>query len=170
MEKKKTQNEINLSNYSLQELSNLKKQFENDIQIMLNSYNGFKYVHNKTENDKILITNLSKSKKTQPEILVPLSNSLYLPGKFTNKNKFIVDIGTGYRAERNTGQVKVFLEHTSKIVVGNAERVVTEIEKKKKVVDGINIEIQRKYSKISKEKKGKKVLKPEGDAFKKKKN
>ena len=169
MEKK--ENKVNLSNYTLQELANLKKQFENDIQVMLNSYNGFKFVHKKTENDKILISNLASSKENQPEILVPLSNSLYLPGKFSDKNKFIVDIGTGYRAERNTAQVKKFLEHTTKIVVGNAEKVVTEIEKKKKVVDGINIEIQKKYSKMNEEKKKKEEkMKPNENSFKKKKN
>ena len=57
-------------------------------------------VHTKTENDKILVNNLSKLEDDNPEILIPLSNSLYIPGKIKSKDKFILDIGTGYRAER----------------------------------------------------------------------
>jgi prefoldin alpha subunit len=166
MEKK--ENSLNLGNYTLQELANLKKQFENDIQTMLNSYNGFKYVHTKTENDKVLIKNLSQCEEKSPEILVPLSNSLYLPGRFVDKDKFIVDIGTGYRAERNTKQLQEFLNHTSKIVVDNAEAVVKEIEKKKTVVDNINIEIQKKYASINQDQQ--KNLNTNENSFKKKQN
>lgn len=43
-------------------------------------------LHSKTENDKILVTNLVKVEVDQPEILIPLSNSLYIPGKIKNKN------------------------------------------------------------------------------------
>lgn len=36
------------------------------------------------------------------------------------------------------------LNHTSKIVVENADKVVAEVDKKKDLIDKINIEIQKK--------------------------
>jgi prefoldin alpha subunit len=33
-------------------------------------------------------------------ILVPLTSSLYVPGKLANVEKVVVDIGTGYYAEK----------------------------------------------------------------------
>ena len=94
---------------------------------MLQTYQNFRQIHSKTENDKILVTNLIKVEDDQPEILIPLSNSLYIPGKISNKDKYTIDIGTGYCAERNAKQVLNHLHHTSQIVVKNAEKVVAEI-------------------------------------------
>ena len=34
------------------------------------------------------------------EVLVPLTNSLYVPGKVVNTGKVIVDVGTGYYVEK----------------------------------------------------------------------
>ncbi len=165
----KKENTLVLKNYSVQELTKLKQQFEGDIQSMLKSYNGFKWIHNKTENDKILVKNLVEFKEKMPKILIPLSNSIYIPGEIKDKNKFIIDIGTGYRAERNTKQVIEHLDHTSKIVVKNAERVVVEINKKKKVIDQINIELHKKILK-QKEKESQKPNQVQmKNAFKKKK-
>lgn len=137
--------QLNLSNYSLQELANLKKTHEDDLQSFGNSLNSFKYLHRKLDDDKIIVNNLSKRKEDDLEILIPMSNSLYLPGKITDNNKYIVDIGTGYMAERNGQQTIEALEHTLKIVKDNTDKVLSEMNKRKDVLDQINIAVQKKY-------------------------
>ena len=102
---------------------------------MMQTYQNFRMVHNKTENDKILVTNLIKVESEQPEILIPLSNSLYIPGIIKNKDNYIIDIGTGYSAERNAKQVLEHLNNTAQIVVANADKVVEQIEKTKQQTD-----------------------------------
>jgi prefoldin alpha subunit len=37
---------------------------------------------------------------TDAEILVPLTTSLYVPGKLADREKVIVDIGTGFYVEK----------------------------------------------------------------------
>jgi prefoldin alpha subunit len=37
---------------------------------------------------------------TDAEILVPLTTSLYVPGKLADRQKVIVDIGTGFYVEK----------------------------------------------------------------------
>jgi hypothetical protein len=39
---------------------------------------------------------LSYSRRPDRTVLVPLTNSLYVPGKISDKSNVIVDIGTGY--------------------------------------------------------------------------
>lgn len=141
MSKEKT---VQLSQYSVQELVQLKNGNEQEVQRMLQTYQSFRMVHNKTENDKILVTNLVKVEDEQPKILIPLSNSLYIPGVVKNKDHFVIDIGTGYVAERTAKQTLEHLNYTGKLVVQSAEKVVAEIEKKQSLLDQINIEIQRK--------------------------
>lgn len=154
--------QLDLSNYNLQELANLKKSHEEDLQSFSNSLNSFRYLHRKLEDDKVIVSNLSKRADDDLDVLIPMSNSLYLPGKLVDKDKYIIDIGTGYMAERNSQQAVEALDHTSKVVKNNTERVLSEINKRKEVIDQINIAIQKKYM----EQMGKQQANPE--AFKKK--
>ena len=158
---------LNLSNYNLQELANLKKSHEEDLQSFGNSLNSFRYLQRKLDDDKVIVNNLSKRSGDDLQVLIPMSNSLYLPGRLTDSNKYIVDIGTGYLAERNSQQTIDSLEHTLKVVKDNTEKVLGEISKRRDVVDQINIAIQKKYM----EQMGKQQAQQGGaDAFKKKAN
>lgn len=44
------------------------------------------------------------------DILVPLSGSLYVPGKIKDNKKFLVDVGTGYYVEKNSDDAIKFYE------------------------------------------------------------
>lgn len=44
------------------------------------------------------------------EILVPLTDSLYAPGRMEDRTKVIVDIGTGFFAEKTVADAKSFVE------------------------------------------------------------
>lgn len=158
--------QLNLSNYGLQELANLKKSHEEDLQSFSNSLNSFRYLQRKLDDDKVIVNNLSKRTTDDLEVLIPMSNSLYLPGRLTDNNKFIVDIGTGYLAERSSEQTVAALDHTLNVVKENTEKVITEINKRKDFVDQINIAIQKKYM----EQVGKQQQQGNADAFKKKAN
>ena len=71
-------------------------------------------------------------------------------------------------AERNSEQTVQALEHTLKVVKDNTEKVMTEINKRRDIVDQINVAIQKKYM----EQVGKQQQTQQGgaDAFKKKSN
>lgn len=44
------------------------------------------------------------------DILVPLSSSLYVPGKIKDSQKFLVDVGTGYYVEKSSEDAIKFYE------------------------------------------------------------
>lgn len=44
------------------------------------------------------------------DILVPLSGSLYVPGKFASADELLVDVGTGYYVGKTVGQTAAFLD------------------------------------------------------------
>ena len=43
-------------------------------------------------------------------MLVPLNQSLYVPGRVADANKLLVDIGTGYFVEKSLKETKEYLE------------------------------------------------------------
>jgi len=47
---------------------------------------------------------------TGRELLVPLNQSLYVPGKIVDANKLLVDVGTGYFVEKSLKETKDYME------------------------------------------------------------
>ena len=151
---------INLEGYNVQELAGLKKKVEDDIKTILDSYNGFKFLHKKFEEAKVLIKNVSEQKSDDTQILIPLSNSLFIPGKITSTDKFIVDIGTGYYAERNALQAMQHCDQTLEVIKTNGDKMVKEINSKQEIRDKINVEVQKRLAQKSNQ--------PSSESFKKK--
>ena len=168
------QQPVKLESYNLQDLANLKKSTETDLQKMMQSHSSFKMLQNKINSDKIIINNLSKREPDDLEMLVPLSSSLYLPGRLTNNKKYLVDIGTGYLVERNVEQTIEALDHTLVVVNQNSQKAVAEITKRRDMLDSINLQIHKKYEEQMKQQQGQQQGQqqmqtgPSEDAFKKK--
>lgn len=68
--------------------------------------------------------------KTSNETLIPLTTSLYVPGKITNADKVIVDVGTGYYVEKSTKQAEQMYSDKVKYVGENLDKLQATIERK----------------------------------------
>ncbi|KNE55176.1 prefoldin, alpha subunit [Allomyces macrogynus ATCC 38327] len=54
-------------------------------------------------------------------ILVPLTNSLYVPGKLNNTERVIVDVGTGYYVDKKVDDAKAFYKRKVEFLQGNLD-------------------------------------------------
>jgi prefoldin alpha subunit len=80
------------------------------------------------------------SKNQDKQILVPLSASLYVPGKVKDSDKYLVDVGTGYFIEKTAQEAKVFYEGKTKQLgadYGQLEAIIAEKEQVLARVDGV---------------------------------
>merc|ERR1719471_935621 len=64
-----------------------------------------------------------KSDRDGCDVLVPLTGSMYVPGKLSNPDKVVVDIGTGYYVEKNSKDAQDYFNRKVKYVTENMERV-----------------------------------------------
>lgn len=60
---------------------------------------------------------------TGNEILVPLTSSMYVNGKLADANNVIVDIGTGYYAEKNIEDAKDYFKRRVEYVTEQMEKI-----------------------------------------------
>ncbi|KAG8924979.1 subunit of tubulin prefoldin, partial [Tulasnella sp. 418] len=63
-------------------------------------------------------------------ILVPLTNSLYVPGKIKNPQHVIVDVGTGYFVQKSTTEATEHYQKKVEFVKGNLDKLQETIERK----------------------------------------
>ena len=78
-----------------QQLVEVQKTLEQDLQSLKQSIDGIKLAGSKFKESKVVVDNISKHDK-ETEVMIPLTSSLYIPGKIEDTEKVIVEVGAGY--------------------------------------------------------------------------
>ncbi|KJY00922.1 prefoldin subunit like protein [Zymoseptoria brevis] len=102
--------QIDLATLSTQQLAQVKKQLDDEVQHLTNSYQNLRTAQQKFRDCIASIkTGVANSVKDKP-LLVPLTSSLYVPGKLADPENVLVDVGTGFYVEKSTKDAQKFYE------------------------------------------------------------
>ncbi len=82
-------------------------------------------------NDSKLVLNYLKEKSQGKEIMVPLTSSLYVPGRMEENDKVLVEVGAGYFIEESASKAREYCERKSKQLNENGAKVAEIIQIKK---------------------------------------
>lgn len=85
---------INLFALNLEQLNQLKQSIEEELQGLNGAIQQLQVSRNKLTSSKEALNRL-KSTDEGTEMLVPITSSLYVPGKTTKLDSVLVDVGTG---------------------------------------------------------------------------
>jgi len=70
-------------------------------------------------------------------MLVPLTNSLYVPGRIDNVESLLVDVGTGYFIEKSNAQTQEFLARRVKLVTNKLDDLEKTIAYKREYIENV---------------------------------
>ncbi|KAI9860403.1 MAG: subunit of tubulin prefoldin [Vezdaea acicularis] len=104
---------VDLAALSVQQLSQVKKQLDEELEHLTNSFNKLRAAQNKFRECLQSIKGGVSASVIGKPILVPLTTSLYVPGTIADSENVIVDVGTGYYIEKSTTDALKF--YNSKI-------------------------------------------------------
>jgi len=113
--------EIDLFQVPFEQLDQIKTQLEQEITEMTTSWRKLKEAQVRYEGSKDTLGVVRVKEGT--EILVPLTASLYVPGTIAESNRVLVDIGTGYYAEKSVAGAKALLDRKISFVTENADLI-----------------------------------------------
>ncbi|GAM27685.1 hypothetical protein SAMD00019534_108610, partial [Acytostelium subglobosum LB1] len=139
-----SEQQTNLASLSLEQLQMVKEQVEGDIQSLSESITSLKHAAEKYLEAKEAIQGLTGAEGK--EILVPLTSSLYLPGKVNCKEKVLVDIGTQYFVEMGLDQGQQFTNRKVQMIQDQINKVQQAINVKRGQMDQIMQVAQQKIS------------------------
>lgn len=71
-----------------------------------------------------------KSLEDRASVLVPLTSSMYVPGTIVNRDKFLIDIGTGYYVEKDTNSAQDFFARKVTFLNTQIEKYVRILQEK----------------------------------------
>jgi len=97
------QQQVNVADLDIPQLADLRRQLDEELTHLSNSYTQLKQAQAKFRSciDNVAEVN-PRNKNTT--ILVPLTNSLYVPGQLSDLENVIVDVGTGYYVKKTRAQ------------------------------------------------------------------
>jgi len=121
--------QINLTDLSISQLGDVRRQLDEELTHLTNSFTQLKQAQAKF---KSCIENVAQVKPTNNDktILVPLTSSLYLPGKLSDTENVIVDVGTGYYVKKTRAQAVKHYEAKVDYIQTNLDTLQESIQKK----------------------------------------
>ncbi|CEL52897.1 putative prefoldin subunit 5 OS=Schizosaccharomyces pombe (strain 972 / ATCC 24843) GN=bob1 PE=1 SV=1 [Rhizoctonia solani AG-1 IB] len=137
------QQQINVADLELPQLSEVKKQLDEELTHLTNSFAQLKAAQSKFRG---CLENVSEVKpdNTSKTLLVPLTNSLYVPGKLVNTENVIVDIGTGYYVSKTRPEATKYYQTKVDFITTNLNTLQTTIESKQQNMNYLLQVIQTK--------------------------
>ncbi|KAK4683652.1 prefoldin alpha subunit, partial [Tremellales sp. Uapishka_1] len=135
--------QVQLTDLDPAQLQEVKKQLDGELDHLTNSFGQLKQAQTKFKSCIGDINELTPESKGR-QVLVPLTSSLYVPGRLSDVEKVVVDVGTGYYVKKTK---KEALEHyTTKtaFVQGNLDQLQATIERKQENAQSVVQVLQMK--------------------------
>ncbi|KAJ2773533.1 subunit of tubulin prefoldin [Coemansia nantahalensis] len=139
------QQTISIEDLPLAQLQNIKAQLEGEINELTGAFSQMKQAQGAFRECKRCIDALSPESQDKT-ILVPLSNSLYVPGKISNIDSVVVDVGTGYFVEKSAKDAGAYYDGKIDYVQGNAKKIQETVEQKQASYRGLLEVMQHKIT------------------------
>ncbi|KAJ5158708.1 Prefoldin [Penicillium coprophilum] len=122
------QGQINLASLSVPQLRALQTRLTSELEHLTTSHTKLRAAQAKFRdcvrsiNDGV-IGNEKKGTDGRDEILVPLTSSLYVKGRLTDREKVLVDVGTGFYVEKTAPKAVAFYDEKVKGLEGNLQEL-----------------------------------------------
>jgi prefoldin alpha subunit len=128
--------EVPIENLTLEQLGYIGKQIEGEISSYSSYLTSLKVAYNKFVDNKEYVSDLINCK--EKEILVPITSSLYVPGKASDISNVMVEIGTNYFVEFGIEKAQKFCERKMTLIRENMEKIEGIIKTKTNHLNIIN--------------------------------
>ena len=147
---------INLDAMSLEQLNQLKQQEESRLQALMARFQQLRSAAARLNASNMAVSELSPASEGK-EVMVPLTDSVYVPGLIREPNKMLVEIGTGFYVEKTSKETSAFLERKMKLVDMNSENITKAIQATRQNVESLNMTMQGKLLEIRARQEGQRV-------------
>lgn len=132
---------------SLEQLNQLKQQEENRQQALLSRYQTLRVAAARLNASMSAVSEITPSSEGK-EVMVPLTESVYVPGKIREPDKMLVDIGTGFYVERTSKDTTGFLERKLKLVDANSDNITKALTATAQNIESLSMTMQGKMLEI----------------------
>ena len=137
--------EVSLDKLSIDQLNYVGKQIEQEISNYSSYYSSLRIAYNKFLDNKEYINDLKTYQ--DKEILVPMTSSLYVPGKCADVKKVTVEIGANFYVETTIEKAEKFCDRKLEFIKKNMDNIDELIKNKNEQMNAVNQQLIEKQLK-----------------------
>ena len=149
-------NAIDLDSMSLEELNQLKQQEESRLQALMGRFQQLRAAAARLSASISAVSEITPATEGK-EVMVPLTESVYVPGKIREPNRLLVDIGTGFFVEKSSKETTSFLDRKLKLVDANSDNITKAVTATRQNLESIAMALQGKLLEIRARQEGQRV-------------
>ncbi len=105
---------VELTSLPVPQLQEVKTKLDAELTHLSNSFQSLRTAQSKFKDCLTSISSGISAATAEKPLLVPLTSSLYVPGKLADHEHVLVDVGTGYFVEKDIPGAKDFYERKVK--------------------------------------------------------
>ncbi|KAJ2947429.1 hypothetical protein O0L34_g17207 [Tuta absoluta] len=135
--------QIDLSKLNLHQLAQLKQQLDQELNVFQDSLQTLKIAQGKFVESGESVEKITPDTKGKT-VLVPLTGSMYVPGSIADTDNVIIDIGTGYYAQKDIEGAKDYFKRKVQFVSEQMEKIQMMGMEKSKVREAICMMMEMK--------------------------
>lgn len=136
---------INAAELSIPQLQQHKQVLEQELAYLTDTVAKLKAAQQAYDMSGKVLGELTPDQEGK-DILVPLTNSVFVRGKVADCKSVLVDIGTGYYVERPVAGAKNHCEERSKVLNGNVGQFAKLLGEKRNNLEMCMIVLQKKLA------------------------
>ena len=141
------QTSIRLDEMSLDQLQQLRQQEESRRQGLTNRFAQLRAAAARIHASRRAVQEVQRATAGN-QVLVPLTESVFVPGKLQEPNKMLVDIGTGFFVEKTAKDTEAFLDRKLRLVDANSQNVTVALQTTNANMEAITTAMQGKLMEI----------------------
>ena len=137
------QQSVSITDLSIQQLQQYKQSLEQEMTYLTDTVAKLKMAQQAYEMSGKVLDDFGPEKKGR-DILVPLSNNVFVPGKVGDCKSVLVNIGTGYFVERPVAGAKNHCEERARVLNGNLSQLAKILSEKRNSLEMCMMVLQKK--------------------------
>lgn len=137
--------EVPLEKLTIDQLDYVGKQIEQEISNYSQYYSSLRIANNKFLDNKDYIKDLRNYQDR--EILVPMTSSLYIPGKCSDVKKLTIEIGGNFYVETTIDKADKFCDRKLESIKKNMDKIDEMIKNKNEQLNAVNQQLIEKQLK-----------------------
>jgi prefoldin alpha subunit len=102
--------QVDLSSLDSQTLLSIKRQLDAELTTLNTSFTSLRSATSRFTSCLSTLSSGLSTRTAGTPLLVPMTTSLYVPGKLASNDTVMVDVGTGFYVEKSVAEAKTFYE------------------------------------------------------------
>ncbi|XP_037087014.1 prefoldin subunit 5-like isoform X2 [Pollicipes pollicipes] len=139
---------IEIDKLNVQQLNQMRQQLDQEVGLFNDSLQQLKMAQQKFAESLDSVEQLTPEKSGK-DILVPLTASMYVPGRLVDPEHVLVDVGTGYYLEKTTAGAREYFKRRIKFVTEQMEKLQTIGMEKQRLRDAIQETLEAKMHQLA---------------------